>query len=358
VDPIALLRKEALTVRRNLGLFLVLLVVVPMGLAVGTAVYQQTIPEDISVAVAPADETTAEEDLRLVRGGVQFFATPVAYEDRAAVERALRREEVYVGFLVPPNMTEEGANATITVLTDRTNAPLADPAELALGILETQFDRGMPASVTFDHVKLGEERTLSEFLLPSVLYGLVVLYALVYLPYHVREERRVMDRLRTETRVELVVASKLCFYGILIVVPAATITAAARYFGYGFTALAPATLLVLFLTFLFLASTGLAVVYALRLRQAAIFVNIGLTVGVLSLSGVMYPLGFYSEIRKVIARSLPPHYALVTIRSTMLRDAPLALYGDYLRWLGVATLLAVAALTLAIRHYERGGVSD
>lgn len=358
MDPLALLRKEALTVRRNLGLFLLILVLVPAGLAVGTSVYQQTIPEDIPVAVAPATETTGEEDLQLVRGGVQFFATPVEYEDRAAVERALQREEVYVGFLVPPDLTEEGANVTVTVLTDQTNAPLSDPAELALGILERQFDQGMPAAVAFAHVRLGEERTLSEFLLPSVLYGLVVLYALVYLPYQVREERRVLDRLRTETRVELVVASKLLFYGALVVVPAATITAAARYYGYEVVALAPETLSVLFLTFLFLASTGLAVVFALRLRQSAVFVNIGLTVGVLSLSGVMYPLGFYSELRKIVATSLPPHDALVLVRSTMLRDAPLSLYTGHLAWLVGATLLAVGALALAIRHYERGGVHD
>lgn len=358
MDPIALLKKEALTIRRNIGLFLVVLVIVPIGLAAGTSVYQQTIPQDIPVGVAPAGEATTEDDLRLVRGGVQFFATPVKYEDRDALVRGLNREEIYVGFVVPPNLTVEGADATITVLTDDTNAPLADPADLALGILETEFDRGMPASVTFEHDRLGSERSLSGFLLPSALYALVVLYALIYIPYQVREERRVMDRLRTETRLEYVLASKLLFYGVLVVVPAATISIASSYYGHGFVAHAPETLLVLFLTFVLLASVGLAILFVMRLRQAAVFVNLGLAVGVLSLSGLIYPVGFYSEIRLTIARALPPHYALITIRSTMLRDTPLALYGDYIGWIAGATVLALLALAGGIRYYERGGVSD
>lgn len=354
----ALLRKEAVLVRRNLGLFLVLLVIVPLGLAAMTSVYQQTIPEDIPVGVAPADDATDEAALQLVRGGVQFFATPVEYEDGEAVERALAREEVYLGFLVPPGLATKGESVTITVITDRTYAPLADPAELALDRLERQFDRGMPASVRLERVPVGVDRTLGEFLLPSVLYGLVGLYAIVYLPYHVREERRVLDRLRTETRVELVVATKLLFYGALVVVPAVAITAATRFYGYGIVALSWQTLLVLFLTFLLMASVGLMVVFALRLRQAAVFINIGLAVVVLSLSGLMYPLGFYSEIRKVLSNLLPTRYALLVLRSMMLRDVSLALYADYLSWIGGATLIGLVGLGLAIRHYERGGVSE
>lgn len=358
MTALALLRKELLTVRRNLGLFVVLLVVVPAALAAGTAAYQQTVPQDVPVAVAPADDATAEEDLSLVRGAVQFFAEPEAYEDREAATRALEREEVYMAFLVPPGLSEEGNEATVTVLSDRTNAPLQDPAELALEMLETQFDALAPADVSFEMEGFGTERSLSAFMLPSALFALVVLYALVYLPYQVREERRVMDRLRTETSLELVVASKLLFYGALVVLPAATISAAARYFEYGFGALAPQTLLVLALTFLYLAAAGLAVLFFMRLRQAAVFVNLGLAIGALALSGLLYPVGFYSEVRKTIARSLPTHYSVVTLRGTMLRDAPLSLYGDYLGGLAASVLVAALLLGVSLRYYERGGVHE
>jgi ABC-2 type transport system permease protein len=358
VTPLALLRKELLTVRRNLGLFLVLLVVVPAALAAGTAAYQQTVPEDVPVAVAPAEDATTESDLRIVRGAVHFFAEPKTYEDREAATRAMEREQVYLAFLVPPGLDEEGEEVTVTVLADRTNAPLQDPAEVALELLAGNFDALAPADVSFEMEGFGTERTLSAFMLPSALLALVVLYALVYLPYQVREERRVLDRLRTETSLELVVASKLAFYGALVVVPAATASAAARYYGYGFGALGPGTLLVLALTFLYLAAAGLAVLFLMRLRQAAVFVNLGLAVGALALSGLLYPVGFYSAVRKTIARLLPTHYSLVTLRGTMLREAPLSLYGDYLAWLGAALLVAMLLLGGSIRYYERGGVHE
>lgn len=356
--PFALLKKELLTVRRNLGLFVVLLVVVPAALAGGTAVYQQTIPQDVPVAVAPADDATSEEDLRLVRGAVQFFATPESYEDREAAVRALKREEVYLAFLVPPGLTDEDGEATITVVSDRTNAPLADPMDLALGILETEFNRLAPAEVAFEVESFGTDRSLSAFMLPSALFALVVLYALVYLPYQVREERHVMDRLRTETRLETVVASKLLFYGALVFVPAATVSAAARYFEYGFGALGVETLLVLLLTFLYLGAAGLAVLFFMRLRQAAVFVDLGLAIGALTLSGLVYPVGFYSAVRKTIARSLPTHYSLVTLRGTMLRDAPLSLFADYIGILAASVVVGSAALVVSLRYYERGGVHE
>jgi len=89
-----------------------------------------------------------------------------------------------------------------------------------------------------------------------------------------------------------------------------------------------------------------------------VFVNLGLAVGVLTLSGLVYPVGFYSAVRKAVSRSLPTHYSLVTLRGTMLRGRPLALYEEYLLWLAATTLAALLFLALAIRQYERGGVHE
>jgi ABC-2 type transport system permease protein len=180
----------------------------------------------------------------------------------------------------------------------------------------------------------------------------------VYLPYQVREERRVMDRLRTETRLASVVASKLLFYGVLVVVPAATASAAARYYGYGFDALGAETLAVLGLSFLYMSAAGLAILFLMRLRQAAVFVNLGLAVGVLTLSGLVYPVGFYSAARRTVSRSLPTHYSLVALRGTMLRGESLAFYSRQLTWMAAAAAGAILLLGVAIRHYERGGVHE
>ena len=353
MDFLALLRKEAITVRRNLGLFVVLLVLLPAMLAGVTGVYQHTIPEDIPVGVVAADEETTEDDLAIVRAGVTFFATSVDYDSPDAAREGLQREEVYLVVVVPPGLMTEGEPANITIVSDQTIVPFEEPANVTTSIVDSQLDRQLPSDVSVEHERLGEPRALSEYLIPVGLVAFVVIYGLVFVPYQVRNERLVLDRLQTTSSLETVLASKLVFYGAAVAVPAFVVGLTALYMGYEVAALTPFTFLTIFLTFLMLAATGLAILFALGLDRSALFVNVGLVFGIVALSGLLYPVGFFSTTEKVIARALPTHYAGVTTRSAMLRDTPMSLYTDYLLFLIGATVLALIALQLALIHYRR-----
>ncbi len=353
MDLLALLRKETLAVRGNIGLFVVLLILIPGALVAGTVVYERTIPRDVPVGVVAADETTTDDDIAITRAGVTFFATPVSYEDPELVEDALLREEVYFAIVVPANITEEGNDVTFTVISDQTIVPFQEPANITVSVMSGQLDRSLPAHVTVEHKRLGVKRELSEYLVPTGLLAFLVLYALIFLPYQVRGERLVLDRLQTESRLDLVVASKLLFYGALLIVSAVTVGLVTAALGYDIAALAPMTLGVLLLTFVFLGAIGLAVLFVFKLGSAGVFVNLGLALGIFSLSSFVYPVGFFSEIRKEIARSLPTHYSMISLRSAMLRDAPVTLYTDYLVWLGATAVLSVVVLKLAVVSYRR-----
>lgn len=352
-DLLALLRTEALAVRRNLGLFVVLLVVLPGAFAAGTAVYEQTIPRDVPVGVVAADDDTGSEDLSIARSGLRPFAEPVDYEDHEAAERALQREEVYLVIHVPGELSSADGNATVTVVSDRTFVPFEEPVNETAGALETQLDDALPATVTVEQEGIDQDHSLSEYLVPTGLFGFVVLYGLIYLPYQLRSERLVLDRLQTESRLETVVGAKLLFYGAALAVPVGVVALVTAWLGYDVAALSPLTLVTVGLTFLLLAAVGLAITFLGGLSKTALFANLGIAAGVLVFSSLLFPVGFFSSAEKLLARALPTHYAAITTRSAMLRDAPATLYADYLLWLAAAAVAALLALQLSLLVYRR-----
>ncbi|MFC4542911.1 ABC transporter permease [Halosolutus amylolyticus] len=352
MDLVALLRKETIAARRNLGLVIVLLVLLPGALAGGTVVFEQTIPQDVPVGIV-AEDDASENDVAIVRAGLASFATAEEYETNDEAIRALQREQIYLVIRVPGTLMDEDANATVTVVSDHAFVPFQEPIDETVGVAESELDRTFPATVSVAHEQVDEPRTLSEFLVPTGLFAFVVLYALVYLPYQVRSERLVLDRLQTESSLDAVVASKLLFYGAVLAVPAGVVAAVTAWLGYDVAALSPSTLAVLGVTFGYLAAIGLAVLFVSGLAKTALFANLGLALGVVALSSLVYPVGFFSTTQRSISRALPTHYSAIATRSTMLRDAPAALYADYLLWLAATLVAAIVVLKLSLVVYRR-----
>ncbi|ELY52527.1 ABC transporter permease [Natronolimnohabitans innermongolicus] len=352
MDLLALLRKEAIGSRRNLGLLVVLLLVLPGGIVAGTAVFEQTVPQDVPVGVV-ADEEASEGDVAITTMAMEQFATPVEYDSDEEARDDLQREEIYLVVHVPGGIMDEETDANVTVVSDHAFAPLEEPINESLGIAESELDGAVASNASIDHDQVGDERSLSEFLVPTGVFVFVTLYALVYLPYQLRSERLVLDRLQTESRLETVVASKLLFYGAALVVSLSAVAAVGWWLGYNVATLSPLTLGVVGVTFLYLAAIGLAVTFALGLRQTALFVNLGLALAIFGLSSLVYPTGFFSSRQGTISELLPTYYSSVTTRSAMLRDAPASLYADYLLWLAATAFGSLVLLQLSLIWYRR-----
>jgi len=64
-------------------------------------------------------------------------------------------------------------------------------------------------------------------------------------------------------------------------------------------------------------------------------VNVLFLLYVVGFSGLAYPAGYFSELRKAIIRATPTHYATVIVRSTMLRELSIGAFADWLLGLGV-----------------------
>ena len=123
--------------------------------------------------------------------------------------------------------------------------------------------------------------------------------------------------------------------------------------GYDVRPLAPLAVLGLGLAFLSLASLAMTITILTKFRVSGRFLNVVALLGTIALSGLAFPVGFFSSLRTTIARLLPTHYAMILIRSGMLKGAGV---GDFLGWVvGLAALAAVClgALATSAVHYRR-----
>lgn len=353
MDLIALLYKEAITVRRNLAPILLLVVLLPSCFALGTVVYQNTVPQDVPVAVVAADESTTEEDLDLVREGVKIFGQPRSYDSTEEAVDALKREQVYLVIEVPGGLHDENSTANFTVHADRGIVPFHEPSEVATELLDQELDRLIAADTNAELNRVGRDPSLSEYLVPTATMFFVVLYSLVFLPRQLRSERQVFDRLRTDASLESVVASKLVVWGLLLGVGMLSIGLVTNYLGYAVAVLSPLVLGTVALTFVYLAALGFAVLFAMDCSESAIYVNFGLAAVIFAASSLFFPVGFFSGLRATIARLLPTHYSMVTMRSGMLKDVEATLFLDYFGYMLLAGIVAIGLLELSLIRYRR-----
>jgi ABC-2 type transport system permease protein len=349
----SLLRKEVYWSRRNLLTLLLVLCIVPGFLAASSVLFQDVIPRDSPVAVVPGSEDVTEAELVTVEAGLSFFAEPVPMDSRETAVAALEREDVYAVVEAPHGIRDAGRDVTFRLYVDGSMVPFKEPSETIASVMQGELNERLDATVTVERVIVGNSHDLSGYLIPIVLVALVMLVAFTYVPYNLAGERHVLDRVRLDSSLEVLVAAKLLFFTALMTVPIVVFHVVMQGLGYDISAIAPGTVLTLLLTFVTLAAIAMAVVVATRFATVGRFVNVLFLLYVVGFSGLAYPAGYFSELRKAIIRATPTHYATVIVRSTMLRELPVGIFTDWLLGLGLLALASFALLELAIVFYRR-----
>jgi ABC-2 type transport system permease protein len=350
---LSLLRKELRWSRHNLATLVLLLLLLPGGFVYTTTAFDQVIPRDSPVAVVPASEDVSEDDLDIATAAVTLFSEPRRYEDTEAGIDALRREQVYAVLEVPPDLTDGDASGTVTFYVDGSIVPYHEASEAIAGVLDYSLQRTLPSEVTVEREVLGPEHSLSEYLVPVGLMLIVLLFAFAYVPYNLAEERQVLDRLAVEASLEAVVASKLLFFGALLLVPMGVVHVVTAGLGYADTGVGLAAVLAYLLTFFGLTAFSTAVMFAFRFDVVGRFVNLVVLFGLLAFSNTVYPAGFFSPIRREIARASPLHYATIVARSSILKGMSVWAFLDWLAALAAVALGAFVVLELTIVRYRR-----
>lgn len=350
-----LLRKELAWGRRRIVPLLVIFVLLPGAFAYGTVTFGTVLPTDAPVAVVPTGESVSDDELDVTEAAVTSFSQPVRYEDDEAAFSAMDREQVYAVVTVPPGVLDESETATFDVYVSGSIVPYHQASEAVVSVMNLVLRTQLPAEmdVQVERHVVGVERSLSSYLIPTFLLGLLMFVALAYLPYNLAADRPVLDRVRVESSLAAAVGWKLAFFTALSVVPVLVFQTAATALGYGAAVAAPGALVVYLLTFLSLGALGLAVTLASRFETWGRLVNVVGFLFLVTFSGLFYPAGFFSAGRRELVRLLPTHYAAVATRGYALRSAPLGLYADWIAGLAAVAVCALVALYGAARLYER-----
>ncbi|QDX41560.1 ABC transporter [Salarchaeum sp. JOR-1] len=339
--------------RKKLPLF-VLFVVAPAIFVYGTLAFEHVLPKSVQVAVAPAGSGVTRDDLEVVRAAVTLFSDPSIYESRTAAMRALAHERVYAVVTAPANLAGGSGRATVDLFVSGSVVPYQEPAQVLATVAERGLSSLLDRPVTATYTVVGREWSLSAYLLPTFLLVLVLLVALAYLPYNLASEEAAIDRLRLESSLSRVVATKLVAFTVLLVAPIAVFDLASRYLGTPVGFLRPSVIAVSALTFLAAGTFAAAVTVALRFSAWGRLANLAVLLFCLAFSGLAYPRGFFSVARRDFITSLPTYHAMVAARGFTLRGQPLTAYADtFVLLLGT---LAVCCVLFAgsVRHYERG----
>lgn len=350
---VALLRKEVHWSRRNALLLVFLLLAIPAFFAGSSFLFQDVVPRNVPVAVVAEDDSVTQQELSVVEGTIESFTDPTIANSRRDADRKLERESVYGMVSVPPGLSDEGQEVTVRWTIDGTVVPFHSPSQILQQLMQFHLDRAVDADVSVDRETRYGLLDLPEHLFPTVLMTLVVFFAFTYVPYMLRRERTVLDRVRVEASLESLVGAKLLYMTVLTLAPILVFHLAAQYYGYDVASLRPGAIAVLLLTFFFLATLSATVTILTRFSAAGTFINLIVMLGLLALSALAFPRGFFSTLRTTIAQLLPTHYAVIIVRSLMLKGATVSTFLDWIGALVGLSILALIALELAIVHYRR-----
>lgn len=348
-----LLRKELRWGWRKKIPLVVLFVVVPAVFVSGTLAFEHVLPTSVPVAVAPQTPNVTSDDLTIVNGAVTLFSQPVTYPSKSSAMTALSREQVYAVVTVPANLTASAGRAVIDIYVSGSVVPYQEPAQVLAAVadrgLSTLLDRPVDATYTI----VGTEHTLSAYLLPTFLMVLVLLVAFAYLPYNLASEEAAIDRLRLESSLSRVVATKLGVFAALVAVPILVFEATSEWMGNSVALLSPGVFAIYLLTFLLCGTLAAAITVALRFSAWGRLANLAVLIFTVAFSGLAYPRGFFSPVRREFVQHVPTYYAMVAARGYALRDQPLGAYTDWLAMLVGVLAVCIGLFVASATYYER-----
>lgn len=345
------LYRETRWVRNNAAALVIVLLILPAMFAGATLAFQQVIPRDTPIAVAPADDTVNQDSLHAIQGVSATFSRPSTFESRDAAMRALAREEVYAVFVVPPDLLDQERSSTIEMIVEEEMVPYEQPSLAIRSLLDRNLHQ-LIEGVSVTRTTVGEQKTLSEFLLSASALLLTMVYAFVLLPHVVASERSVYRRIRVTGSLGTLLTAKFAVFSALMVVPILGGQAIANHFDLAVNLLHPTAIGITLLTFCYLAAIAVGVMFLFKFSTLGRLVNIALLFGGVVFASMVYPAGFFSPLRRTVAKLLPMHYSMIVQRGVSLKGNGPGLYADYIAALLGVTLLALLFLYGSVRYYE------
>jgi ABC-2 type transport system permease protein len=108
------------------------------------------------------------------------------------------------------------------------------------------------------------------------------------------------------------------------------------------------------LAFLYLSAISVSITLLTGFSTAGRVINVALFLVLLSVSNLIYPVGFFSAWGREAARSMPTHYSMIIARSHVLKGVDTGTFSDWWGPLVGFTLVTFLVLKLSAEWYKRG----
>lgn len=347
------LKKEAFWAKRRVALLVFLFFLLPLIFSLISFSFQESVPRDIPVTVVPRDENIPSDDLEMIKEGIEPFSSPRISRSKEKALDSLKRESTYLVVEVPSNLkVVSDEESLIRIYVDGGLAPVQKSSEYLLG-LASDYLQKLPISVDLDLSVIGEEKSVSTFLLPSFLLLLFMILALMYLPYNLSEDEKVLDRLEVDSSWGWMIAGKIGFFTFLLFVPILVFHGVTQYFGASVQVLSPGSILFYVLTFVYLSCIGLSITFISNFTNWGRILNIVLMSFFVTFSSLFYPIGFFGSTIQGLSNFLPTSYSMIAIRGFTLKGMGITSFLDWLGIVSVFTIFSIFLLKGSMELYRR-----
>jgi hypothetical protein len=346
----ALVGREFLTVERN-ALMLLFIILLPIAFGVMFASFKQVIPMSTPASVIPENSSVTEADMRFATFSIlSQFCSP-SVDTREDAFRKLSREESYFVVSVPPGIRE--GKGTITVYVDSSLSPLAEVSDYVVEILKYELGQaGFHPEIRVE--KLGRRVMPIEYFAPGVVVLILSIMGILVVPFNTVKDRGIISRVFSSVNLWEFAASKLLFSLFLASIQVALLLATQSYLELPVMNINSLSVLMFILTSFALTSTGLFIVFALKLSNVGRYVCSLLFGVITAFSGLLYPPGFLPSYLQPISKVLPTCYALILLRSFGVKGVGAGIFLDYIGMVFLWLVISLALFYYFARRFKNG----
>ena len=343
----ALLRKELLETKRNVLVVLIILLL-PIIFGVMLSTINEVVPISTPVLIVPANENVTKKDMVFVSSIISKISDPRVEYNKEEGIRQLLREEVYFVIEIPPDF--RSGIGTVIVYVDSSMTPVSEASDYIVRSVRTEF-RSWGSTIVIKLEKIGEKRHPFEYFLPGIILMLICIIGLIIIPISTTKDKRVFNRILTDTSIITMLSGKLIFALILIITQILILN------GTQILLEAPAyinllSFCVIIITTISITSIGLFVNFMTRFSDAGKYINTIFLCGIMIFSGAFYPVRFMPDLLQRVAESFPLYQSVVLIRCFTLKGVELDIVTDYLLIILGFMLISIVLMLISTKRIK------
>jgi len=345
-----LIGREAVVIWRN-AVMLLLILFLPVALGLVFATFKEVIPKSTPASVIPETPEVSEADMRFATYSIlSHFCSP-SIDSREDAFRKLSREESYFVVSVPAGMRE--GKGVVRVYVDSSLTPLAEVSDYVVEVLKYELGQvGFHTEIVVE--KVGRRVMPIEYFAPGVVLLVLSIAGLLVIPFSTVKEQEVIPRVLSSVSIAQFITSKLIFPLLLALLQVAIFFITESVLELPVMSINPLSVFIFFITSLALTSSGLLVVFAMKLSNVSRHVCSLIFGVVVAFSGTLYPPGFLPTYLQQIPKVIPTYYALTLLRSFGVKGAEAGIFMDYMLIVALWFILSFILLYYFVRRFRDG----